>query len=112
MEYHKIINLQGNKTPNQPSKLGTKNWVKTNNHSHGTWNTNIQIKFTDDEYTHVKGTITIPNNGIGAAPNNWNIKVIFKNCAPFTACISEINNTQVDYAKDIDVVMIMYNLIE
>ena len=24
MEYHKIINLQGNKTPNQPSKLGTK----------------------------------------------------------------------------------------
>ena len=36
----------------------------------------------------------------------------FKSCAPFTNCISEINNTHVDNAKDIDVVMPMYNLIE
>ena len=36
----------------------------------------------------------------------------FKNCAPFTNCISEVNNTQVDNAKDIDIVMPMYNLIE
>ena len=36
----------------------------------------------------------------------------FKNCAPFTNCITEINNTQVDNAKDIDIVMLMYNLIE
>ena len=35
-----------------------------------------------------------------------------KNCAPFINCISEINNTQVDNAKDIDIVMPMYNLIE
>ena len=40
------------------------------------------------------------------------INVIFKYCAPFTNCISEINNTQVDNAKDIDIVMPMYNLIE
>ena len=39
-------------------------------------------------------------------------KVIFKDCAPFTNCISEINNTQVDNAKDLDIVMPMYNLIE
>ena len=39
-------------------------------------------------------------------------KVLFKNCAPFTNCISEINNTQVDNAKDIDIVMPIYNLIE
>ena len=31
---------------------------------------------------------------------------------PFTNCISEINNTQIDNAKDIDIVMPMYNLIE
>ena len=36
----------------------------------------------------------------------------FKNCSPFTNCISEINTTQVDNAKDIDIVMPMYNLIE
>ena len=39
-------------------------------------------------------------------------KVIFKNCAPFTNCTTEINNTQIDNAKDIDIVMPMYNLIE
>ena len=33
-----------------------------------------------------------------------------KNCAPFTNCISEINNTQTNNAKEIDVVMQMYNL--
>ena len=37
---------------------------------------------------------------------------IFENCALFTGCINEINNTQVDNAKDLDAVMPMYNLIE
>ena len=40
------------------------------------------------------------------------IKVIIKNCAPFTNFISEINNNQVDNVKDLDVVMLMYSLIE
>ena len=39
-------------------------------------------------------------------------KVIFNNCAQFTNWISEINNIQVDYANDIDIVMPMYNFIE
>ena len=39
-------------------------------------------------------------------------KVKFKNCIPFTNCISKINNTQVDNATDIDIVMPMYKLIE
>ena len=38
--------------------------------------------------------------------------VIFKNCAPFTKCISKINNTQIDNAEYIDIVMPMYNSIE
>ena len=95
-----------------------------NDYSHGMYNTNSQIKFEasvlksslcdySDAYIHVKGTITILNTeGAGAAANNSNKKVAFKNCAPFTDCISEISNTQVDNAEDIDVVMPMYNLIE
>ena len=39
-------------------------------------------------------------------------KVIFKNCALFTDCIIKINNTQVDNAKDIDIVMPMYSVTE
>ena len=38
--------------------------------------------------------------------------VTFKNCAPFTKCINRINNTEIDNAKYIDIVMPMYNLIE
>ena len=46
-------------------------------------------------------------------PNNVaNKKVIFKNCASFTNCISRINNTQMEDAHDIDIIMPMYNLIE
>ena len=38
--------------------------------------------------------------------------VTFKNCAPFTKCISRINNTGIDTARDIDIVMPIDNLIE
>ena len=39
-------------------------------------------------------------------------KVILKNCAPLTDYMSKINKTQIDNAKDIDILMLMYNLIE
>ena len=68
-----------------------------------------------DAYILVKGTITITGTGADAAARQADERdkgVAFKNCAPFINCISEINNTQVDNAKDIDIVMPMYNLIE
>ena len=67
-----------------------------------------------DAYILVKGYITVNNTAAAAADtaNNTNKKVIFKNCAPFTNCISKINNTQIDNAEYIDIVMPMYNLIE
>ena len=61
----------------------------------------------------VKGNITVNNTAAdGADANNTNKKVIFKNCAPFTSCISKINNEQIDNAEYIDIVMPMYNLIK
>ena len=49
----------------------------------------------DDAYIHVKATIAVPNTVVALAPvNNTNKKVTFKNCAPFTNCISEISNTK------------------
>ena len=41
-EYQKIINLLEN-TPNQPTKFRTNNWVKLNDESRGTYNTNSNI---------------------------------------------------------------------
>ena len=125
MEYQKIANLIDD-TSNQPSKFRTKNWVEINDESRGTYNVNTQIKFKttmlksslcdySDSYILVKGTITITGAGADAAARQADERdkgVAFKNCAPFTNCISEINNTQADNAKDIDIVMPMYNLIE
>ena len=66
-----------------------------------------------DAYILVKRTISVNNTAAaGASANDNDRKVIFKNYAPFTNCISEINNTQIDNAKDIDIVMPMYNLTE
>ena len=45
----------------------------------------------------------------GAAANNGDKKVIFKDFALFTSSISRINNTQMDDAQYIDVVMPLYN---
>ena len=110
-------------TLNEPSKFRTKNWVEINE-SRRTYSTNSQIKFKttmlksslcdySDAYIFVKGTITVNNTAaVDPDTNNANKKVIFKNCFPFTNCISEINNTRVDNAKDIDIVMLMYHLIE
>ena len=124
MEYQKIANLIDDDSLNQPSKFITRNWVEINDESRAAYNVNNQIKFKttmlksslcdySDAYILVKGTISINNAAAqGAAANNTNKKAIFKNCAPFTNCISENNNTQIDNAKDIDVVMPMYNLIK
>ena len=122
MEYQKIANLIDD-TSNQPSKFRTRNLVEINDQSRGTYNVNSQIKFKttmlksslcdySDAYILVKGTTSVNSTAAqGVAANNNNKKVIFKNCAPFTNCISEINNTQIDNARDIDIVMPMYNLI-
>ena len=63
-------------------------------------------------YIQFKATITVQNTAATAATvNNTNIKAIFKSCAPFINCISQINNTQLDGAQAIDIVILMSNLI-
>ena len=89
-----------------------------------TYNTDSESKFKtsiqklslcdySDGYMLIKETETIPippqawDNA-----NNNDQEVVFWNSAPFTNCLSEINNTQINNAKDIDIVMTMNNLIE
>ena len=61
--------------------------------------------------TLVSGTITVQNITMPEASDNRK-NTIIKNCAPFTDCISEIDNTQLDTAKEINIVMPIHNLIE
>ena len=126
MKYQKVSNSIDRELSSEPSKFKTKNCVEVNDESRGTCNVNSQIKFRatmlkssscdySDAYIFVKGKITITGAGDDATArqaDEINKGVTFKNCAPFTICISEINNTKVDNCKDIDIVMPMYNLIE
>ena len=109
---------------NKPSKFRTKNWVEINDEARGTYSHNKQIKFKtlmlrsslcdySDASILAKGNITVNNTaGAGVPVSNTNKQVIFKSSASFTSCISKINNTQIDNAEYIDIVMPIYNLIE
>ena len=68
-----------------------------------------------DAYIFVKGSITITGDGDNNAARQADERdkgVTFKNYAPFIKCISRINNTEIDNAQDIDILMPMYKLIE
>ena len=123
MKYEKIGNLLDNAS-NQPSKFRTRNRVEINDESRRTYTSNsIKFKTTmksnlcyyADAYILVNGRITIAGAGADGAARRADERdkgVTFKNWAPFTKCISRINNTDIDNAQDIDIVMPMYNLIE
>ena len=102
-------------TPNQLSKFITKNWIEINDQSRGVYNTNSDIRFKtatlkssfynySDAYILVKGRITITGAGADAAARQADEKskgIVFKNCALFINCKSEINNTETEYAKEL-----------
>ena len=122
--YKKIIILLNN-TSNKPSKFRTINWVEINNEVCRMYSVNSQMTLKtsmpksslcdySDTYMFPKGTITTTVAGTNKAArerDDRDKKVISKNCAPLTDCIGETNNTQVDYAKDLNFVMLMHILI-
>ena len=124
MDYQKIANLLDN-TLDEPFKFRTKNWVEINDESKELYGNGSEIEFKTtmvrsdlcdcaDAYILVKATITITGAGDDDAAkrsDERNKGVTFKNCAPFTKCISRINGTEIDNAQDIVVAMPMYNLI-
>ena len=122
MEYQKIANLLNDES-NKASKFNEIE-IEINDDIRGAYSPNKQIRFKtsmlrsslcgySDAYILAKRNIVVNNTaGAGAAANNTNKKVIFKNFAPFTNCICKIINTQIDNAEYIDIVMPMYNLIE
>ena len=125
MEYQKIVNLLDD-TTNQLSKFRTRNCVEINDESRGTYNVSSQIKFRtslirsnlfsySDVYIIVSETVTITGaaaDDVAKRTDERDKGIMFKNCATFTDCICEINNTQIDNAKDINAVMPIYNLIK
>ena len=115
METQKTINLL-NDSSNKEPKFATKKWyVKDNQAAKGKYKKGDVIKFEtetiksslcdySDAFILVTGNITV------AADNNTD--VAFKSCAPFSTCITKIDDTFVDEANHIYIAMPIYNLTE
>ena len=119
METRKNVNLLGD-SDNESLKFSTRNWYvinDQNNTDYGEGNENITtVKF---ETKVIKSSLCdyseayIPLTGdIKATGGNADAGVAFKNCASFTKCITRINDEHVDNAGNLDIIMLMYNLIE
>ena len=120
-----MTNLLGT-TPNEVPIFITKKWTEVHDQSGNAedrYKPSKQIIFKtsmlrsdlcdfSDAYIVVKGTITLTKTGGRDFIGIRNRFLAFKNNAPFTNCISKINNVLIDNAEDLDVVMPMYNLIE
>ena len=115
MERQKIVNLF-NSSDNENSNSATKKWCVINDESKGNYSHENEIKFLtrslesslcdySDAYILITGNINVTGG-------DNNTKVVFKNCAPFEKCRTEINETFVDEADFINITMPMYNLIE
>ena len=118
METQKIANLLGD-VDTESSKFATRKWYvinDQNNTNYGEGNEDsTTIKFEtkviksnlcdySDAYILVTGNMRATGGG--------DTKFAFKNCAPFTKCITHINDEHVDNADNLDIIMPMYNLIE
>ena len=118
MESQKIINLLDS-NDNESQKFATKRWYiindqNTGNNAYGNIEDGTTIKFEtkvikpnlcdySDAFILVTGNIqNKPANSV----------VAFKNCAPFRTCDITINDKQIEKAEDLDIVMLMYNLLE
>ena len=125
MEYQKITNLLGT-TLDEIPRFITKKWVEVHDQSGSAddrYKPNKQIRFKtsmlrsdlcdySDTYIAVKGNIILTKANRRRLIDIRNRFLAFENNAPFTNCISKINNVLIDNAADLDIIMPMDNLLD
>ena len=114
METQKIINFW-NVSNNENSKFATKKWYIIDSKSKGHYSHENLIKFLtksiESSLCDYSDTYIFVTQKVTAIPNAVT-QVIFKNCAPFGKCSTEIDGTLADETDFINITMTMYNLIE
>ena len=113
MKTQKIVNLL-NDSDNESSKFVTRKWYIVNDQNNGQYEnstTDSTIKFEtkvikpnlcdySDAYILVTGDLKVAGVAV-------NTNVTFKNCAPFTRCVTHINDEHVETAENFDIIMPM-----
>ena len=111
METQKIVNLLIG-SDNDNSRFATKKWYIINSESKVNYSQNNEIKFLIRSIESSLCDYSEAYILVTATPNNAASQLVFKNCAPFEKCRTEINETFVDETDFINITMPMYNLIE
>ena len=112
MEHQKILNLLNEASD---SKFVTRKWNIVNDNAYANYGVGNEIIYNTEvskpnlcdynyAYNLVRGDITVIT-----VPAT---QVAFKNCAPYTKCITKIDGGTIDDVKDLELVMPIYNLIE
>ena len=116
MEHYKISKLINNSTASKfVTKMGQSKWFTSGKYStsKNVWFKTSMLRSDSYGYNYsyivVKRAITVEGNNVAKTRNK---NRIFKNNAPFWSFISKINNTFIDNAEDLDIIMPMYNLLE
>ena len=119
METQKIVNLL-NGSDNESSKLATRKWYIINDQNNGQCGTGdengttikFETKVIKSNYCDYSDAYIFLTGNIIATGRNANTNVAFKNCAPFTRCLTHVNDEHVKTAENLDIIMPMYNLLE
>ena len=125
MEYQNITKLLDTTSDKIPRFI-TEKWLEVHDQSGSAKNRDKpskQMRFKtsmlrsdlcdfSDAYIVVKGAITLTKTDGRGFIDIRNRFLAFKNNAPFTNCISKINNVLIDNAEDLDVDMPMYSLLQ
>ena len=109
-----------NGSDNESSKFAARKWYIINDQNNGEYGNGDEngstIKF---ETKVIKSTLcdysdayTLVEESITATGSDADTKVEFKNCAPFTRSVTQINDEHVETAENLDIIMPMYNLLE
>ena len=117
-KYYKMEHLEIFRLLNDSTVL--RKSIKVNDLSNGQYSVdkNIRLKTPmlrldlcdySDAYIVLKRAIVVSGTNV----NNWtNKELAFKNNAPFNSCILKINDTFIDNAGNLNIVMLMYNLVK
>ena len=119
METQKIANLLGD-ADNESSKFATRKWYvinDQNNTHYGEGNEDstivkLKTKVIKSNLSDYSDAYILLTGDITETGGDANIRVAFKNCAPFKRCITHINAEHLHNADNFDIIMPMYNLIE
>ena len=119
METQKTVNIL-NDSNNESSKFATRKFYiinDQNNGQYGRGNENdstmkFETKVIKPNLCDYSDASTLVTGDIKVADVAANSNIAFKNCASFTRCVTHINDEHVETAEKLDIIMLMYNLIE